>query len=281
VTYLQLSPSKVSTWLDCPRRYFFAYVERRPSGRSWAHLSFGNSVHAALREWFALARSQRDPLRVTEIVSQQWIDAGFRDAEQSETWRRRAVEMVSAYVTSLDPGFEPVGSERTLAFKVDGFIMQGRIDRIDRVHESDDNDDRLSVIDYKTGKTVPTIEDVRGSSALAMYALMVQRTLGATCFDVALHHVPSGACVSWTHTDESLQRQVDRVAQIARDIVAAQDTRDSLDIADEQVLDDLFPARPGRVCGFCDYWEVCPAGQLASERQESWAGLSDSLDQAV
>lgn len=279
MTYLQLSPSKVATWLDCPRRYFFAYVEKRPSGRSWAHLSFGNSVHAALREWFALEKNERRPGRIADIVSQQWIDAGFRDTEQSDAWRQRAVAMVTAYITGPDSGDEPMSTERTLAFKADGFIMQGRIDRIDHVHSRDDNGERLSVIDYKTGKSAPTIEDVRGSSALAMYALMVQRTLGATCFDVALHHVPSGACVSWTHTDESLQRQLDRVTQIARDIVAAQDTRDALDTTEQQVLDDLFPARPGRVCGFCDYWEACPAGQRASERQESWAGLSEPPDQ--
>lgn len=262
-------------WLDCPRRYYLAYVERRPSRTVWAHLSFGNSVHAALRDWFGYERNLRDPMRVADVMSHHWITAGFRDADQSESWRQRAVAMVSAYVSSLDPAFEPMSSERTLAFKADGFIMQGRIDRIDV------RGDQMAVVDYKTGKSVPTIEDVRGSSALAMYALMVQRALGATCFEVELHHVPSGTCVSWTHSEESLNRQLERVSQIARDITVAQDTREAQGVIDDEVLDELFPARPGRLCGFCDYRDECSAGRSTSERKESWAGLSEPVDQPV
>ena len=47
-----ISPSKLGTWLDCPRKFFLQYVERQRVSGSWAHLSMGNAIHNALRGWF-------------------------------------------------------------------------------------------------------------------------------------------------------------------------------------------------------------------------------------
>ncbi len=304
VTYLKLSPSKAASWVDCPRRYFLTYVERRRSGQTWAHFSFGNSVHAALREWFELPVDQRTSQAVDVLIRQVWIDSGFRDREQSDQWRVRATDMVSAYVRQLDPTFQPFSTERTLAFKAEHFIMQGRIDRIDLTQG------RASVVDYKTGKSIPSPGDVRGSQALAMYALMLQRALGHACLEVSLHHLPSGNQVTWTHTDESLKRHLDRVTQIAQDITLAQDTYESNtpdsntpdsntpdsntpgsntpgsntpdagDSSQERdlMLDELFPARPSALCGFCDFWSDCAVGQSFTRRKEPWEGLSAQVD---
>lgn len=272
VTYLKLSPSKAGTWVDCPRRYFHTYVERRRVGISWAHFSLGNSIHAALRAWFELPRNERTLDVVEELVGRVWIDAGFRDREQSEQWRRRATRLVAAYLGGVSPDSEPIGVERTLAFKTDGVIIEGRIDRIDRI---DDHDGRPTVVDYKTGKSMPSTDDVRGSHALAMYALMVQRALGEPCFEVSLHHLPSGTQSSWTHTSGSLERHLNRMLHIAGDIVAAQDTWESASSSDidHPLLDELFPARPSAVCGYCDHWDICTRGRESTERKDSWAGL--------
>lgn len=271
VTYLKLSPTKAAAWVDCPRRFFFTYVERRRSDRSWAHFSFGLSVHGALREWFDLRSDERTADVVSDVMSGVWIDSGFKDAEQSALWRSRAVGLVTTYVESLDPAFQPFSTERTLAFKADGFIMEGRIDRIDA------KDHQLSIVDYKTGKSTPHSDEVRGSQALAMYALMVQRALGKECLDVSLHHLPSGQVVTWTHTNESLQRHLDRVSQIASDIVLAQDTWEGMDSVDAHLRDEVFPARPSGLCGFCDHWDVCDVGRAFMDRKQPWDGLAQEI----
>ena len=279
VTYLKLSPSKAAAWVDCPRRYFYTYVEHRRSTRSWAHSSFGLSIHNALREWFDLGPDERTADVVSDVMSGVWIDAGFKDPEQASHWRARAVEMVTAYVESLDPAFEPFSSERTLAFKAGGFIVEGRIDRIDA------SGDLYSIVDYKTGKSIPDADEVRGSQALAMYALMVQRALGKECFGVSLHHLPSGQVVQWTHTHESLQRHLDRMSQIASDIVLAQDTWEGAEVSaevsaeslDEQIRDEVFPARPSALCGYCDHWDVCTVGQGFMDRKQPWDGLAQGF----
>ena len=50
------TPTRLSTWLDCPRRYRFSYLDRPqpPKGPPWAHNSVGAAVHSALADWWAL-----------------------------------------------------------------------------------------------------------------------------------------------------------------------------------------------------------------------------------
>ena len=269
--FVKLSPTKVSTWQACPRRYYLSYVARRRSTRAWAHLSYGNAVHSALRGWFDLPAEQRSMTIVPELVERAWSDAGFRDAEQRDACKKQATDIVRSYLQGLDPDFEPLSVERTLAFKENTFVMEGRIDRLD------ESSTAVAVVDYKTGKLPPSTDDVRSSSALAMYALMVQRTLNRPCFDVALHHVPSGTEVGWTHSPESLERQLSRMSEIAADIARAQDTWDATGVDSEtadEVLDVVFPAHPSPLCGFCDFWDECAPGQAQARRRDSWDGLA-------
>lgn len=269
MAFVQLSPTKAGTFQDCPRKYYLSYVARERHGRSWAHLSYGNAVHGALRYWFDLPVHERTPDQAAALVADSWKDDGFRDSEQAQRWRQRAVQIVGNYLAGLDPHFQPMSTERTLAFKTDTFSMQGRIDRLD------EDATGVAVIDYKTGKNPPTIDEVRGSAALAMYAVMVEKALRRPCTEVALHHVPSGEQVSWQPTEDSLAQQVRRMESLAADISRAHDTWDSLGEPADQfdVLDGVFPATPSPLCGFCDFWDVCAAGQEHATRRESWEGL--------
>lgn len=269
MSLVKLSPTKASSWLDCPRRFYFAYVLRHRHGHRWAHLSYGNAVHGALRRWFEIPPEQRSVDRIAELTSASWVNDGFRDAEQAEVWKARAVQIVTDYLAGIESSFEPLSTERTLSFKTETFIMEGRIDRLDEAGPE------VAVVDYKTGKNPPTEDEVRGSTALAMYAAMVERALRRPIASVALHHIPSGERVAWQPSSESIAAQVQRMASLAADIARAQDTWDSLDGPNEQAeaLDGVFLARPSPLCGFCDFWDVCPAGQAAAPRRESWEGL--------
>jgi hypothetical protein len=273
VRFVKLSPTKANTWLDCPRRFFFTYVDRRRVTSSWAHFSYGNAVHRALREWFEADAHDRTPALAERLVIESWSSDGFRDDDQSRQWRDCAVAMVAAYLAGIPSNLEPVATERTLAFKEEGFVVEGRIDRLDD-DVRDPNSNAVIVIDYKTGKWVPREDDVRGSSALAMYAIMVSRVLGRPCTEVALHHIPSGEVITWKHTSESLARQVERMGAIATDIRRAEDTWESIE-HDQAAFDEIFPPKPGPLCGFCDFWDACAAGQEHTARKMPWDGLGE------
>jgi RecB family exonuclease len=266
------TPSRLASWLDCPRRYRFTYVDRPmpPKGAPWAHNSVGAAVHVALASWWSLDPAARTPSAAGGLVRDRWNPMGFRNDAQADDWRERAAAMVERYVGELDPTNEPLGVERTVALKTERLAVSGRIDRLDRRGEE------LVVVDYKTGRHILTTDDARGSLALAIYALAAARTMRRPCRRVELHHLPSGEVVAWEHTEETLARHLGRAHEIAAEASVAQAA-----IAGDD-LDDAFPPRPGPLCGWCDFRAHCPEGQAASPiPTQSWAGLPSDITSTV
>lgn len=261
------TPSRLATFADCPRRYRMAYLDRPapPKGPPWAHNSLGAAVHNALRRWWELPRSRRVPAAGGALLDGSWLHEGFRDAEQSAYWRGQAREWVIGYVQALDPDDEPVGIERHVATRTSRLALSGRVDRIDA------RGDELVIVDYKAGRRVPSLDDVRSSFALACYALGAARTLRRVCRRVELHHLRTGSVVDWTHTEQSLARHVARAEHTADDIVAATDT-----VAAGADSDAVFPPQVGRHCGWCDYRRHCPEGQAAEPELEPWSMLGSA-----
>ncbi len=127
------TPSRLRTWLDCPRRYRMTYLDRPapPKGAPWAHNSLGASVHNALAGWWRLRREERTTEAAGELLESGWITEGYADDVQSAEYLRRSRTMVERYVARLDPACEPAGVERTVAAKTDLIAISGRIDRLD------------------------------------------------------------------------------------------------------------------------------------------------------
>ena len=267
-----ISPSKLSTWLDCPRRFFLQYVERQRVSGSWAHLSMGNAIHNALRDWFDEPAAPRTRERAESLVRAHWTQAGFRDAEQSGQWQSAAAAMVWAYLSGLDPAFAPHSVERSLGAIAPGIALNGRIDRLDG---GGGDPESLVVVDYKTGKRILTSDDARGSFALAIYAVCVERSLRRPCTRVELHHIPSGVVAAHVYEPSTLQRQIDRVVQIAGEM--AQTEEDQRAGAD---LSEVFPPRPSPLCGWCDVRDWCPEGAASAPKKDPWSGLPVAEDEA-
>jgi putative RecB family exonuclease len=263
------TPSRLGTFTACPRRYRFTYLDRPtpPKGPPWAHNTVGSAVHAALRSWWDLPVERRTTAAARQLLYSAWSQNGFRDAEQSERWRARAAGWLTDYVAGLDPTDEPAGTERTVAATTDRLALSGRVDRIDR------RGDELVVVDYKTGRSVCTDDEARGSPALAAYVLGVRRTLRRPCSRVELHHLPSGTVAFFEHTDRSLANHVRRAEDIAVDIGVATEA-----MAAGQDRDVAFPATPGRQCSWCDFRPSCPTGQAAAPPRETWSFLAEDDD---
>lgn len=258
------SPSRLLALVDCPRRYRMQYLDRpRPEQRPQrAHTSFGLAVHNALRDWWDLPRERRTASAGRELVRQSWIETGFRDADQSAQWRRRAQEHVTAYLSGVDPDAQPRGIERTVSFVSGVLRVTGRIDRLD------DRDGELVVVDYKTSQKPLAEGDARTSLPMALYAAAVWKMFRRPCLRVELHHVPTGEVVEHIHTPESLTRKVDEAKSIARDA-----RRADADFAERGVESEFFPPVVGPLCTWCDFRAHCPEGQAAGPEKSGWAAL--------
>ena len=258
------SPSRLLAWLDCPRRYRMQYLDRpRPQARSQrAHTSVGIATHNALRDFWDLPAARRTPAGVAELVRSSWIDVGFRDPEQSAAWRLRVRDAVTEYLRVSDRDHQPVGIERSVSLKTDEVAITGRIDRLD------DRQGELVVVDYKTGRQVPTDDDARTSLPLALYAVAASRMFRRPCHRVELHHVPSGTIASHEHTDESLARKVAEAESIASDL-----RRADAEFKEVGVESTRFAPRTSAICSWCDFRAHCPEGQQMGPEKSDWAGL--------
>jgi RecB family exonuclease len=277
------TPTRLTTWLDCPRRYRMTYLDRPPPGKGppWAHNSLGASVHNALAAWWRLPFRERTVPAAGDLLERGWIEEGFANSLQSSRYRAWARDMVETYVAGLDPACEPVGVERTVATRTELIAVSGRIDRLDERREPGDSAE-LVVVDYKTGRHVLTVDDARTSLSLALYALAAARVMRRPCRRVELHHLPTGQVLAWQHTDESLARQLRRAEDIAAECAAADqryrggppdgEPGSAGGLPGDQV-DEVFPPRTGSWCGWCDYRAHCPEGIQASESRRPWDGL--------
>jgi RecB family exonuclease len=271
------TPTRLTTWLDCPRRYRFTYLDRPqpPKGPPWAHNSLGASVHNALAGFWRLAPARRTAAAAGQLLERGWLREGFRDEEQSATWRERARTMVERYAERLDPHAEPAGVERTVAARTPVLALSGRVDRLDdRVDE--DGERSLVVVDYKTGRRPLSPYDVSSSLALALYALAVSRTLRRPCTRVELHHLPTGDEVGHDHTPESLERHVGRAEALALETAEAEAAFRAA--PPDERLRAVFPARPSAACRWCDFLRSCPDAATQYPPAQPWDGLADRPD---
>ena len=258
------TPTRLTTWLDCPRRYRFTYLDRPtpPKGPPWAHTGVGAATHTALARWWGLPRAERTPARGAALVHGAWPVEGFRDGGQSARARAEAARWVSGYLADVDPGEEPVGVERTVSAPTSRLVLSGRVDRLDARPGG-----VLAVVDYKTGRRPPEPGEARSSLAMAVYAVAAARTLRRPCVRVELHHLPTGTVEAADHDEASLARKVAEAESIASDASRA----DAAHRAGEGA--DAFPPRPSRLCSWCDFRRHCPQGQAAAPQIEPWAGL--------
>ena len=268
------TPSRLTTWQDCPRRYRLTYLERPavPRGQAWAHTTVGAAVHLALARWWDEPLARRTAATARSLLERAWprhgaVPDGFADAGQSAQWRDRSADMVERYVAALDPADAPVAVERTVAARTGRLALSGRVDRLDQ------RGDDLVVVDYKTGRHVPDEDDAHGSLALALYAVAAARTLRRRCTRVELHHLPTGRTVGADHSAASLARQVGRAEALADEAEAA---TEALAAGGAQV-DVLFPPVPSAGCAWCDHLRSCAGGRAAAgPPRRPWDGLAET-----
>ncbi len=270
---VRVTPARLATWADCPRRYRLTYVDRPAPPRSGARAAstLGAVVHLALRAFYALPERRRTSDAAAALVDRNWNAEGFRDADQAAEYRLRAREWVADYVAGPGAGVTPVGLERWVSLSTPRIIAEGRVDRVDRRPRAGgaapDSGDELVVVDYKTGRA-PTADEARASAALALYALATERTLRAPCRRVELHHLPTGEVTVAVHDAASRDAHLARIEDAAADIASATE-----EVTAGGAADVVFPARPAARCGSCDVRRHCPEGRAAAPESEPWASL--------
>lgn len=239
---LRLSFSRVDTYLTCPLKFRFSYVDRLPQEPSPA-LSWGTSVHAALESWWDRKLPQPPPVDVLlQGLYDGWDDTGFEGMEREEKlrWYAHAQDVLRRHHARYAPVYVPaVACEQWFELDVgDGVEVVGSIDHVARTSSGG-----IGIVDWKTNRKAKPRQRVLGSLQLAIYCLAARELWGQEPEWVALDFVVPGVRVSV----DRAEIDVDGALATIRDVATR--VRDATDYA----------PRPSPLCPWCDYRSLCPA----------------------
>lgn len=245
---LKLSASAIKTYEQCPRKYYYTYIDRLPR-KDWPHFKLGNFVHAALEDFHnALLEDpnqERKPL-LLEICRKRLPEFQL-DHSQKEAVK----PMLNDYLHLLNTKGLPdvLVNEQGFNFNIDGdILLRGYIDRIDRDSERD-----YHIVDYKTGKSKYLDE-----FQLLVYGLYLRnKHPDLKSFRGSYLALSEGAkMISSTFTTTDLDRCEMKIKKVANQIRTEQ----------------AWETKRQFLCDYCDFKEVCPAFAKKDNADEDWVG---------
>jgi putative RecB family exonuclease len=278
-----LSYSSVRTYLECPLRWKFLYIDdlkEAPRG----YFSFGRTVHTVLEEllkplvvpsgrrvgtgatqhtlddWRAGGGVGRGPLPsrsdMLRLYETSWIRDGYGSSEEENRYKHLGEELLLAYHDDLvraPPA--PVAVEEHLEAKWNGLPVHGYIDRIDRTPNGG-----LEILDYKTSRELSQA-DAEESDQLSVYQVLVEQNYPEPVEQLTLYHLRS-------RTPRSVPR---------REPVALSEVHERFSRASDGIRSESYEPTPGRQCSRCEFKSLCPEFRLVPEPEQ--AQLLELVDQ--
>ena len=244
-----LSPSRAGDFKTCPQLFKFRAIDRLPEPTS-VYQARGTTAHLALQRLFDHPSDDRSPDLLYDLFREAWTELRgseefedlFGDTEEERQWGVESLELLANYFAIEDPtGFDPVDRELDMLEDLDGITIRGILDRIDR-----DANGRLVITDYKTGKAPPERFALPAFFALKIYALLIRKSTGETPKELRLLYL-NGPTLYRLDIDD---RQLDAMDSQLRALWNA---------IDRALTTQRFPTRPGTLCNWCSFQEVCPA----------------------
>jgi CRISPR/Cas system-associated exonuclease Cas4 (RecB family) len=153
---LYLSASRINTFLQCPQKYKFIYIERRPT-KAWAHFAAGNLAHKALEIF-------HDEIKKGSIEGfQVLMKKGFIEARKSheanagEENVAKIKQILQNYIhwyAGLEEKPKVLALEKSFNFRIGRYGCRGFIDRIDEIDANS-----IKISDYKTTSDEKYLKD--------------------------------------------------------------------------------------------------------------------------
>lgn len=244
-----LSPSRASDFKVCPQLFKFRAVERLPEPTT-SYQARGTTAHLALERLYDLPAPVRTPQALVDLFREAWtelrgtqeFDGLFASIEEERRWGVESLTLLHNYFALEDPSrVAPLDRERDMVEDLGGITIRGILDRIDELP-----DGSLVITDYKTGKAPPEQYAISAFFALKIYALLVRNQMGLTPAEVRLLYLDGPVMYTLAVDDQQLDAMDKQLRALWQAI-------------DRALERDEFPARPGRLCDWCAFRDLCPA----------------------
>jgi putative RecB family exonuclease len=250
------SHSRLSTYEQCPRRYYYQYLAKvKVAKEETIEAILGSCVHDALEKLYG-ARMCGKLLSVEQVV--EHFHADWRErlhdririvrAEYSaDDYRRVGEECLRRYYER----YAPFDQSTTLALEHRVMIdldesgkykLQGYIDRL-----SQRSDGTMEIRDYKTVKALPAQADKDQDRQLALYQIGVQQAWpDVREVELIWDFLRHDKAIKSTRSPADLNRLKADTISLIDDIESRRDEAD-------------FPVVESALCSWCPYQQTCPA----------------------
>ena len=201
---LTLSFSSIQGYRDCPRHYWFRYVEKLPARQS-AEAVNGVILHEVLRR-AGEARRRGEPVTSESLQAMHeavWAETAFPDAWRAPAFRRAGLAQLEAFRAGGGFDVAPEAVEQEFTTSVDGFTLHGVIDRLDRGGEG------WRIVDYKTGRPLGR---ARRDLQVALYGVGASGGLGMEPAALEIVYLASGTRLELENV-ASLQAEAKRIGE--------------------------------------------------------------------
>lgn len=258
-----LSPSSMSSFLNCPLAFYFRSVARITEPAT-EQSTLGQFVHAILERLLRMPAHRRTKEEARRIAKELFpafsAEEGFAqlglDEDQAKAWRWRAWLAVDGYFANENPAAVMVeGIEQYVSETVGGVPVRGVVDRLER-----DDEGRLTLTDYKTGRVPTAGWGVSRLEQLHFYALIIELIRGER---------PTHVKLLFANAEEPVVirgKVTDAKCDATRTTII--DTWAAIQAA---LKAETFTARPNRLCEYCSHRPYCPA----------WGGSLDDAPAAT
>ncbi|KOU84075.1 helicase UvrD [Streptomyces sp. XY593] len=257
---LALSGSALDQLANTCSLQWFLGREVKADAPSTAAQGFGNVVHV-LADEVASGRTPADLAVLMERLDSVWdalaFDAPWKSAQEKEN-ARAALERFLRWHTTDRGGREAVATEHEFDVTLEAGDVAVRIrGSMDRVEA--DPQGRAYVVDFKTGKSAPTKDEVARHPQLAVYQLAVREGAVDEVFD-GQRPEAGGAELVQLRQGAAIRDGGETVPKIqAQEPLDGEWVGDLLATAAGRVLDERFAPAAGRHCDHCSFRSSCSA----------------------
>ena len=232
------SVSQFVGYKKCPKLYQFRHVMKIPEKPRY-YFDFGSSLHSIAEQ---LTRMQKDGKTIDEgvafeLLAKFWDPKGYKSKIDEKRDYDEAKEILRVFLDEQAKSkTEIVDIERWFETSICEVRLRGRIDRIDKEGPN------YTVVDYKTSKKAPSLNELKKDMQLLVYALAVRGMYGdGGKLKVGDWFLRSNEKVFFEPEQKAIEAMQAEIAEMAAKIKAA----------------SFEPKKGSWECSQCDYKCLC------------------------
>ena len=248
---MRVSHSSLETFKQCPQKYKFNKIDNLFEPKSEAAV-FGTYLHYVL-QWFF----ENDPHKIglkgllsfyeTHFSEIKYFDikANKEKPLNSFNFDEGIMMLKNFYQNNNFHELTVLGLESDFELEIKepndkSHIVSGIIDRISKINN------HYEVVDYKTGKRLPSQKNVDENNQLSIYALATINKWPKIDLDklnLSLYFLRHGEQIYTKRTKDDLENTKHQILKIIKSIEN----------------EKIFPPKPTILCNWCGYKNICPA----------------------